>query len=286
MLHTQNNILLVCLPLKPHSGQHRMHFLLSKNTKTLRRLFIFLQQEQQYTAKLLLIKHPGFCYTTTARKEETVEVYLFVIAGQSLVVGLRCLLQSLVFCRLPHGGAPAPDGYLPGATSPQSSDRHGSSQRANPLTQSAHCEVSAAIKEAVFCMSLAARLCTSSDSRAPTLSSPGLPPLSSSAFTENGVPHVQTVTTGLCPLTDRSGKTQERLLIKVFSMHPSDKLHTVVLNADQPSSTFSLCDVQAGILPLLITRRRICCFPESAFSSGIIQGVKPLSPPPRRGCCR
>lgn len=48
-----------------------------------------------------------------------VEVYLFVIAGQSLVVRFRCLLQSLVFCRLPHHGASPPGRYLPGAMCPQ-----------------------------------------------------------------------------------------------------------------------------------------------------------------------
>ena len=47
-------------------------------------------------------------------------VYLFVIAGHALVVGLGGVLQPLVFRRLPHHGAPPPARYFPGATCPQS----------------------------------------------------------------------------------------------------------------------------------------------------------------------
>lgn len=75
----------------------------------------------------------------------TAQVYLFIIARQPLVIRLCRLLQSLVFCRLPHGGVLRPSRYLFGCY--VSSNSCCSSPVSNPHTQSVNQLASTSMQE-------------------------------------------------------------------------------------------------------------------------------------------
>lgn len=149
--------------------------------------------------------------------KEILKIYLFIITGQALVVRLWCLLQPLVFCRLPHGGAPAPDRDLPGATCPQSPQKAApaseKTQSVSPLWDLHYHQedrysilhVTALVQRAEHVISDEARC------RLQYSHHNGLPHLGKVSFPWKWDNEflMFTVITGLCSLTDWSVKTQK-----------------------------------------------------------------------------
>lgn len=196
------------------------------------------------------------------------EIYLFVIAGQTLVVTFWRLLQSLVFRRLPHCGAATPGRYLPGATCPQS-PRRSSPKATHALSQSVSRSVG----------SLQGPRCHSQDECC-ILHRTALHNL-----TQLGticlIIHLTTLllfgghlhclrhlgwVSIRCKWPDKefhiftqSVKTQVLILmetVSILEMNSSGSLQTIILSAEWKQSQFLHCCVQVGSVPLWGKYRR------------------------------